>query len=496
MSILPYQIKKQKKGQFDVLYKYLSSLIPEKNEIISFKKAYEVASFSINSLKISPIDVACVVADEIGMGLESLLSSLLYNYSSNSNIINNDIETNFDLKILAIVKGINKINEKSGKTRLQNVNDLRCIYIEFINDIRIILIKIAIQVIEMRKLSKKTISERSKKSLETKYIFLPIIDRLGLTDLKSEMEDLCFKYLYPNIFYSIAKKLRFKKSDREFFLNKFIFPIKVKLEESNFKFYIIKRVKSITSIWHKVQRRGIPFDEIYDSIALRIVLEESTGTIKEREACWEVYNIISSIYTIKEERTRDWLSYPKENGYEALHMTVLSSEGHWGEIQIRSKRMNNLAENGNAVHWKYKGGAVIPDIPEIDGWLNDIKVIIGRNQMPSVEVLHKNKLKLYDNHICIFILGGGPLKIPVDSTILDLGFYINKENAIRCIGGKINNRVVSINHKLKNGDCASIFFGNTYQASEKWLNIVKTDKARNLINKILEINKDKVKIGY
>ncbi|MES2880592.1 MAG: TGS domain-containing protein, partial [Bacteroidota bacterium] len=350
------------------------------------------------------------------------------------------------------------------------------------DDPRVILIKLSDRLHNMRTMDSMKQDKQLKISSETVYVYAPLAHRMGLYSIKTEMEDLAMKYLEPDTYKEIAKKLAETKRERSRYINEFVKPLQEKLQAADFDFEIYGRPKSIHSIWNKMKKKSVAFEEVYDLFAIRIIVNASPE--KEKEDCWKVYSMITDEYTPSPERLRDWLSNPKSNGYEALHTTVMGPQGKWVEVQIRTKRMNEIAEKGLAAHWKYKEGAT--DESRFDKWFSQIREVITSNDVDSVDFLHDFKRSFLAEEIYIYTPKGDVKMLPVGATALDFAFGVHSEVGVKCIGAKVNHKLVPISHKLRSGDQVEIITSNKQKPSEDWLNFVVTAKARTKIKDSLK----------
>jgi GTP pyrophosphokinase len=352
----------------------------------------------------------------------------------------------------------------------------------------VILIKLADRLHNMRTLDSMKREKQLKVSSETVYVYGPLAHRMGLYSVKTELEDLSMKYLEPDIYREIARKLSETKRERTRYINEFIKPIREKMDRAEFNYEIYGRPKSIHSIWNKMKKKGVEFEEVYDLFAIRIILDSPLE--KEKEECWKVYSFITDMYTPSPERLRDWLSNPKSNGYEALHTTVMGPQGKWVEVQIRSRRMNEIAEKGLAAHWKYKEGGAEED--RFDKWFGQIREALGNQDISSIDFLQDFKTSFLAEEIYVYTPKGDVKMLPVGSTALDFAFFIHSAIGSKCIGAKVNHKLVPIGHKLRSGDQIEIITSNKQKPSEDWLNLVVTAKAKNKIKDALKEEKRKV----
>ncbi len=469
---------------YEFLETYITKTTKDKENILKFKKAFEIISTDKNYLfedKKHALETAIIVAKEIKLSSTSIISALLHQLPEKYYNFKNKLDKNYDNYIINIIDGVNKIKE------INNYRNLKKILLSFVGDIRIILVRIAEKLALMRKINSINLKQQYKIIIETKYIYLPLTNRLGLDNINNELEDLCLKFLNPNIYYTIAKKLKLKKNEREILLDKFTNPLEKNLKKYNINFSIKKRTKSIASIWNKIKKRGIPFKEVYDLSALRIILDHESDIEKEIKACWRTFDIIKNIYKIKDNRTRDWLTKPKLNGYEALHLTVVNQNNYWAEIQIRSTRMNDLAEKGVAAHWKYKNDNISKvKIPGIHEWMDNIKTLLEDNKIAEIEEVDFHKLSLYQNEICVLDKDLNSIKLPFNSILLDFAFEVDGEKALFCTDGKINHKNATINQYLQNGDTLEAFYSNKLEIQYNWIDFVNSQKAKDIINSFIK----------
>src|SRR5678809_1304089 len=435
-----------------------------------------------------PLAVARICVEEIGLGVRSTICSLLHDTVEDTDVTLDDVQKEFGSEIVKIVDGLTKISNVIDVNASQQAENFRKIILTLTDDPRVILIKLADRLHNMRTLDSMKSEKQLKISSETVYVYAPLAHRMGLYTIKTEMEDLSMKYLEPESYKEIAKKLAETKRERTRYINEFVKPLKEKLDKGGFDFEIYGRPKSIHSIWNKIKKKGVSFEEVYDLFAIRIIVNSPAE--KEKEDCWKVYSMITDEYTPSPERLRDWLSNPKSNGYEALHTTVMGPQGKWVEVQIRSKRMNEIAEKGLAAHWKYKEDS--NDESRFDKWFSQIREVITNNDVDSVDFLHDFKRSFLAEEIYIYTPKGDVKMLPIGATALDFAFAVHSEVGVKCIGAKVNHKLVPISHKLKSGDQVEIITSNKQKPSEDWLNFVVTAKARSKIKDALKEEKRKV----
>ncbi|MFL5742569.1 MAG: RelA/SpoT family protein [Flavisolibacter sp.] len=432
-----------------------------------------------------PLAVARICVEEIGLGVRSTICSLLHDTVEDTDISFDDVQREFGSEISKIVDGLTKISNVIDVNASQQAENFRKILLTLTDDPRVILIKLADRLHNMRTLDSMKPEKQLKISSETVYVYAPLAHRMGLYNIKTEMEDLAMKYLEPDTYKEIARKLAETKRERTRFINEFIKPLDDKLQKADLDFEIYGRPKSIHSIWNKMKKKGVTFEEVYDLFAIRIIV--NSGPEKEKEDCWKIYSMITDEYTPSPERLRDWLSNPKSNGYEALHTTVMGPQGKWVEVQIRTKRMNEIAEKGLAAHWKYKEGAT--DESRFDKWFSQIREVITSQDVDSVDFLHDFKRSFLAEEIYIYTPKGDVKMLPVSATALDFAFAVHSEVGTKCIGAKVNHKLVPISHKLRSGDQVEIITSNKQKPSEDWLNFVVTAKARSKIKDALKEEK-------
>jgi GTP pyrophosphokinase len=435
-----------------------------------------------------PIAVAKICVEEIGLGVRSTICSLLHDTVEDTDITLEDVEREFGSEIARIVDGLTKISNVIDVNASKQAENFKKILLTLTDDPRVILIKLADRLHNMRTLDSVKRENQLKISSETVYVYGPLAHRMGLYNIKTEMEDLAMKYLEPDTYREIVQKLAETKRERTRYINEFIKLLKEKLEKSNFKAEIYGRPKSIHSIWSKMKKKGVSFEEVYDLFAIRVIIDSPPE--KEKEDCWKIYSMITDEYTPSPERLRDWLSNPKSNGYEALHTTVMGPEGRWVEVQIRSKRMNEIAEKGLAAHWKYKEGT--SDESRFDKWFQQIREMITSQDTDSIDFLQDFKTSFLAEEIYVYTPKGDVKMLPVGSSALDFAFSIHSAIGVKTIGAKVNHKLVPISHKLRSGDQVEIITSNKQKPSEDWLGFVITSKAKGRIRDALKEEKRKV----
>ncbi|MGV3527304.1 MAG: RelA/SpoT family protein [Flavisolibacter sp.] len=486
------QEKKLILREYRALQRALKSRIkPGDRKLI--RNAFEMAAEAHKTMRrksgepyiLHPLAVARICVEEIGLGIRSSICSLLHDTVEDTDITLDDIQREFGSEIAKIVDGLTKISNVIDVNESQQAENFRKILLTLTDDPRVILIKLADRLHNMRTLDSMKQEKQLKIASETVYVYAPLAHRMGLYNIKTEMEDLSMKYLESQAYKEVAMKLAETKRERSRFINEFIKPLKEKLEKADLSFDIYGRPKSIHSIWNKMKKKGVGFEEVYDLFAIRIIVNAAPE--KEKEECWKVYSIITDEYTPSPERLRDWLSNPKSNGYEALHTTVMGPQGKWVEVQIRTRRMNEIAEKGLAAHWKYKEGTT--DESRFDKWFNQIREVISSQDVDSVDFLQDFKRSFLAEEIYIYTPKGDVKMLPVGATALDFAFGVHSEVGVRCIGAKVNHKLVPISHKLRSGDQVEIITSNKQKPSEDWLNFVVTAKARSRIKDALKEEK-------
>ena len=431
-----------------------------------------------------PIAVAKIVNQEIGLGAKSIVAALLHDVVEDTDYTIHEVEKNFGPKIASLIDGLTKISgtyNKESSSSLQAEN-FRKMLLTLSDDLRVILIKIADRLHNMRTLDSMPDHKKMKIAGETIFLYAPLAHRLGLFAIKSELEDLSFKYRQPQIYEEIATKLRHSEKQFVSLINKFSLPIIDNLTEDNIQFNISGRPKSIFSIWKKMQTKNIPFEEIYDVLAVRIVFEPTPG-VSEKTQCWNIYTVITDNYTPKPDRLRDWISRPKPNGYEALHVTVMGPKGKWVEVQIRSTRMDEIAERGVAAHWKYKGDSGSEG--ELDKWIKKIQMMLENPLEDPIEFLDEFKMNLFSSEILVFTPKGTLVSLPKEATALDFAYEIHTEIGNKAIGAKINFKLLPINTVLNSGDQVEIITSEIAKPQKEWLQFAKTAKAKESIKDAL-----------
>lgn len=475
----------------DLIKAYLETKHRKRIEIIT--KAFNFAKQAHKGVKrrsgepyiMHPLAVAKIVCTEIGLGSTSICSALLHDVVEDTDYTVEDIENLFGPKIAQIVDGLTKISGGIfGDKASAQAENFKKLLLTMSDDIRVILIKIADRLHNMRTLGSMMPNKQYKIAGETLYIYAPLANRLGLNKIKTELENLSFRYDHPEEFRQIEEKLKATAVAREDVFRKFTEPIRQQLDKMEISYQIMARVKSPYSIWSKMQAKHIPFEEIYDILAVRIIFNPKNPE-KELNECFNIYVSVSKIYKPHPDRLRDWVSHPKANGYQALHVTLMSNWGQWIEVQIRSERMNDVAEQGFAAHWKYKDGGG-EDEGELDKWLKTIKEILDDPQPDAIDFLDTIKLNLFASEIFVFTPKGEIKTMPQNCTALDFAFSIHSFLGSHCIGAKVNHKLVPLSHKLQSGDQVEILTSKSQKVQPSWINFATTAKAKSKILSILK----------
>jgi GTP pyrophosphokinase len=466
------------------------------------RKAFKMANEAHKGMRrksgdpyiVHPLEVAVIVSDEIGLGVTSIVCAILHDVVEDTDLTIEDIENAFGKKIASIIDGLTKISgvfdKESNSLQAEN---FRKMLLTLSDDVRVIFIKLADRLHNMRTLDSLPRNKQMKIAGETIYLYAPLAHRLGLYRVKSELEDLSLKYRYPEVYNEISEKIKLTEERRLHLINHFSLPIIDALDSNGFQFTIAGRPKSIYSIWQKMHQKNVTFEEIYDLFAIRIVFEPKQE-IPEKTQCWNIYSIITDIYAPKPERIRDWVSTPKANGYEALHTTVMGPNGKWMEIQIRSRRMDEIAERGFAAHWKYKD-KTSPE-SELDKWIKRIRETLESPTADPMEFLDEFKLNLFSSEIMVFTPKGHIITLPKDATALDFAYEIHTEIGNTAIGAKVNHRLVPLSHHLSSGDQVEILSSDVQKPSLDWYQYATTVKAKTSIKNALKAEtKNRTEVG-
>lgn len=496
-SIDEEQEKKLILREYRALLRALKQRIKKGDKKI-IRRAFELAADAHKDMRrksgepyiLHPLAVARIVVEEIGLGVTSACCALMHDVVEDTEITLEDIAGEFGTNFAKIIDGLTKISNVVDikATASMQAENFRKILLTLAEDPRVILIKLADRLHNMRTLNSMSREKQLKIASETTYIFTPLAHRLGLYEIKTELEDLALKFTQPDVYLDIVRKLKETKRDRTRYINEFIRPVKEELIKQGINFDIYGRPKSIHSIWNKMRTKHVTFNEVYDLFAIRVILNSPKE--REKEDCWKVYSIITNYYQPSPERLRDWLSMPKSNGYEALHTTVMGPGGRWVEVQIRTQRMNEIAEKGLAAHWKYKEGTNNEN--KLDAWLKHIGEVLNNPDTDTLDFVQDFKLDLFTEEIYVYTPKGDMRVLPKGATALDLAFDIHSELGARCIGAKVNYRLVPISQELKSGDQVEIITSSKQKPSEDWLNFVVTAKAKSRIKYYLKEEKRKI----
>ncbi len=475
----------------EVLDGYLASNHRKKVEII--ERAYQFAKEAHKGIRrrsgepyiLHPIAVAKIASQEIGLGSTSICAALLHDVVEDTDYTVEDIERHFGAKIAQLVAGLTKISGGIfGDKASAQAENFRKLLLTMSEDIRVVLVKMADRLHNMRTLGSMAPNKQYKIAGETLYIYAPLAHRLGLFEIKTELEDLAFRYEHPAAYERISQQIEATAPHRHEIYSQFAAPIKGRLDAMGLTYDAKARVKSVYSIWRKMEAKHIPFEEVYDLYAMRIVFDCDDRT-KEKEICWSIYSAITDLYKLHPERTRDWVSTPKANGYQALHLTVMGPDGNWIEIQIRSRHMDEIAEKGFAAHWKYKIGEGDEE-SELTVWLRTIKDILDDPEPSAIDFLDTLKLNLFSSEIVVFTPAGELLTLPSGASVLDVAFSLHSELGTHCIAGKVNHKLVPLSQQLKSGDQVEVLTSQSQTPQPEWMNFLATAKAKTRLRKALQ----------
>lgn len=467
---------------FSDFFELCKKSLPEK-DLLKIKEAYELlfevfgdrkkksGEFVLNH----SVSVARIVLEEIGLGVDTIIAAILHNifYHDHSAL---DIEGRFGKSVTSILEGMAKINSMGTDTVELHSENYRGLMLALAGDVRVILLKIADRLEVMRKLDFDDIAFRTKVSVETSFLYAPLAHRLGLYYINSELLDLCLKYQHPEAYHAVAVRLKETDRERANFVAEFVKPIQEKLNSRGFSFDMKARTKSINSIWRKMQAQKVDFDEVMDLFAIRVIL--NSELVNEKSDCWQVYSMVTEEYQSNPKRMRDWITIPKSNGYESLHATVLGPQGKWVEVQIRTKRMDEIAEKGLAAHWKYKGGS---GSSEMEKWLANVREVLENPEMNMVDFIDDFKTNVYADEIFVFTPKGDLRKLAAGATLLDFAYEVHSRVGDQCVGGRVNGKNVTMRHKLHNGDQIEVDTSGNQRPKLDWLDFVVTSKAKNRI---------------
>lgn len=485
-------INEEEKNEIHRAYRRLvNSVMPkmEPEDRTMVRKAYEMAVKAHNTQRrksgepyvLHPIEVARICATTIGLGPTAITCALLHDVVEDTEVTLPEIREQFGDRVSKIVDGLTKL-DGTYNTENPQAENFKKVLSTLVEDVRVVLIKIADRLHNLRTIGSMPRHKQLKIAAETEYIYAPLAHRLGLYNVKTEFQDLCFKINDPETYHEIEQKLQDTEHEREIYINKFIKPLKRVLDENGIRYRIFGRPKSIFSIYNKIKTKNVAFEEIYDLFAVRIVVD--VPRINEKAVCWQVYSLVTDVHKPIPERLKDWITTPKSNGYESLHTTVVGPEGRFVEVQIRSERMDEVAERGYAAHWKYKGVNDQPDMYE--SWLDSIREILENPNSDAMEFLSDFKTNLFQEEIYVYTPKGDLKVLPKGATALDLAFHIHTDIGYRCQSVKVNNRLVSMGYKLQNGDQVQVITNKNQKPSEDWLKLVVTGKARSKIRSALK----------
>ena len=463
----------------------------EKNVIKHFETALEQGHVGRDIFGLNPLvfglQTAVIAVEETGLKHDGVIAILLYACAAQQTMTEKEIEAAYGPSVAQIIRGLVRVSDLYQKTPVISSENYRNLLLSFAEDMRVILIMIADRVNLMRQIrDTEAVEAKQKVSEEASYLYAPLAHKLGLYKLKSELEDLSLKYMEHDAYYMIKEKLNATKRSRDAYIERFIGPIEKKLSEAGLRFHMKGRTKSIHSIWQKMKKQKCGFEGIFDLFAIRIIIDAPVE--KEKMQCWQAYSIITDMYQPNPKRLRDWLSVPKSNGYESLHITVLGPENKWVEVQIRTERMDEIAEHGLAAHWRYKG---VKGESNLDEWLNNIRAALESND--DLQLMDQFKMDLYEDEVFVFTPKGDLLKFPKGSTVLDFAYRIHSRVGNQCVGGRINNRIVPVREQLHSGDQVEVLTSSNQKPKQDWLNIVKSSRAKAKIR--LALKETQVKDG-
>lgn len=429
----------------------------------------------------SALEIATIAIKELGLSKAALCTVVLYPLVKHNQYNIENTKADFSDEIALILGGLTRVKKLYGKTSTMETENFRKLLLTLAEDVRVIFIMLSERLFYMRTLKDKPVEVQQNIAKETAYLYAPLAHRMGLYKIKTEMEDLSLKYTFPDIYKEIANKLSETKKNRDLYIENFIAPLKEKLTAAGLKFSIKGRTKSIYSIWNKMKKQNTTFEGIYDLFAIRVILDSELE--KEKAECWQVYSVVTDMYQPNPKRLRDWLSIPKTNGYESLHTTVMGPEGKWVEVQIRTERMDEVAEKGMAAHWKYKG---IQGEANMDAWLKNLRDALESQDLKAEEYMDEFKLNLYDEEVFVFTPNGDLHKLRKGATLLDFAFSIHTKLGCTCIGGKLGNKNVTISYVLKNGDQIEVLTSSNQKPRADWLKLVTTSKAKQKIRQVIK----------
>ena len=473
------------------LLRYSQSVI-NKDELVLIKKAFKISLEAHKNMRrksgepyiLHPLTVAQICIKELGLDSTSIICALLHDVVEDTDLSLEYLEKEFGKPVSKICDGLTKISGFFSPEISKQAENFKKMILTISDDLRVILIKLADRLHNMRTLDSMNRKSQIKIASESIYIYAPLAHRLGIFSIKTELEDLYLKYTNNKDYISIVKKLSSSKEKRDKFIKSFIRPIKKRTQDLDKKIKIFGRPKSIFSIYNKMKKQDITFEEVYDLFAIRIIID--APLVEEKSVCWKIYSIVTDCYQPNPDRLKDWVSTPKSNGYESLHTTVMSNTGKWVEVQIRTQRMDDIAEKGFAAHWKYKENLKIDS--KLEKWINNVREFLDQNDSNALELLEDFKGELYNDEVFVFTPKGDLITLPFNSTVLDFAFAIHSEIGFKCIGGKINQKLVPLNHIVKNGDQINILTSKNQKPSEDWLNIVVSSKSKSAIKQSFNKN--------
>lgn len=492
-------ITQQEEERKQILYRYKNLLKRCKNiiswdDIKQVRKAFDLSLLDYEGERrwngepaiYRTLEIAEIVVSELGLGRTSVICSMLYNIVQKKAISIEEVEHLFGPKVTLIIKGLVKVTEIYELNPTLHTENFRKLLLNFADDVRVVLIILADRLFQIRNIEGKEREEQISLAKEINFLYIPLAHRLGMYKVKSSMEDLALRYLEPVIYFELEKKLKDTEEERDIYIKNFVAPISKELDKLGIKYKIKARTKSIASILHKMKKQQVEFEEVYDIFAIRIIIKASVK--KEKSECWQVYSAVSDLYRPNPGRLRDWITIPKTNGYESLHTTVMGLQKRWVEVQIRSKRMNKIAEQGFAAHWRYKGDK---GDGGLDNWLQDVREVLESQENSNIDLIDNFKADLYTKEIYVFTPKGDLKQLKSGSTLLDFAYSIHSDLGDKCIGGTVNQHNVSIRQVLKNGDQVAITTSNNQKPKLDWLSFVVTTKAKNKIRQT--VNEERLK---
>ena len=473
------------------LLRYSQNVI-NKDDLVLIKKAFKISLEAHKNMRrksgepyiLHPLTVAQICIKELGLDSTSIICALLHDVVEDTDLTLDYLEKEFGKPVSKICDGLTKISGFFSPEISKQAENFKKMILTISDDLRVVLIKLADRLHNMRTLDSMNRKSQIKIASESIYIYAPLAHRLGIFSIKTELEDLYLKYTNNKDYISIVKKLSSSKEKRDKFIKSFIRPIKKRTQDLDKKIKIFGRPKSIFSIYNKMKKQDITFEEVYDLFAIRIIID--APLVEEKSVCWKIYSIVTDCYQPNPDRLKDWVSTPKSNGYESLHTTVMSNTGKWVEVQIRTQRMDDIAEKGFAAHWKYKENLKIDS--KLEKWINNVREFLDQNDSNALELLEDFKGELYNDEVFVFTPKGDLITLPFNSTVLDFAFAIHSEIGFKCIGGKINQKLVPLNHIVKNGDQINILTSKNQKPSEDWLNIVVSSKSKSAIKQSFNKN--------